>query len=118
MKDGLRENNFLVVMLCDNDYGATLKEVLEYLWVNENWQRWDTFIWKNSIINCYAAARLQRNCMGNIENNLKDMLKYCMPYLKQTLRVTFEETRQKTVDSDHDGGSCAIDLHTGFAWTF
>lgn len=110
--------SLLVVELCDNDYGYSIKDALEHLYLDtENIYNHSTDAIKQYII-AHIDGRLGKNsALTNCKHNSERIKKYL-----SKMRVTFSrelprnEPDGETVD--HDGGSAAIDLALGYAFTF
>ncbi len=102
--------NFLVLDLCDNDYGYHLLRAVEYAKEQEFYEyagedvRW----WKQYIVEFVLMSQLLRHPPKEGEN-------YSRKYLEEGLDVYFSQhwpTYDGVKPLDHDGGSVVFDLNT------
>lgn len=105
-------NNFLVARLCDNDFGQTIKKVIEdgiKYWGLEN----DLPIekWKEFILIGVECNQRQRNTIRSWDDDYESTLNY----LNDRMKVTYE-THAPT--DDHDGGSVAYDFNRKYLYTY
>ena len=112
--------NFIVVRLCDNDFGHRIKDALI-----EGVDYWELdkkacpIIWKRFILAYLTSYYLKQRAS---DPRVKDMhdesfiasLPINNSYFDK-IRVTFDAVAPT---DDHDGGSAAYDLNRKYAWTF
>lgn len=101
-------SNFLVISLCDNDFGAGMDlaaaQVLSY-GLDQQPEKVSTT--KQLIKAALLHQRMEENTRVGLP--LLEGLDRVETYLDRALKVSFERHRP---DIDHDGGSRYIDLHT------
>lgn len=110
--------SLLIVELCDNDFGNSLREALEELYkdvanvYNHSTDAIKQYIIAHVICNCWKRAALYEN-----EFNEQHYRKYL-----SKMRVTFRRELPRYTPSgnfvDHDHGSAGINLATGIAFNF
>jgi hypothetical protein len=97
---------YLVLSLGDNDFGSELESTLSH------------FVYKTDFSNQEIINVFIANCLIRGANWISDAEEYSrsiQKYLNKNLTVT--KQRDKPI-GDHDGGSAAMDMHTGYIWRF
>lgn len=107
-------NNFIIVYLCDNDFGYAMEKALEE-GLFEYSIKQDPKIWKLFIIEYVISYSKKKYIVhewtprDTYEDDLRS-------YFTNNLRVEF--TRKGPEGLDHDGGSVYADLHSGEIYRF
>lgn len=105
--------NFIVVRLCDNDFGHLIKQALEE-GVEEFGldQKGCPIMWKKFIIIWISSYLKKRRVLWLDPDPEDDSTER---YLESQMKVTFDRNAPK---DDHDGGSACYDMNLKTAWTF
>lgn len=108
--------NFVVIRLCDNDYGTGMTHALQHLrddWVTKGGIGLDAAQCKTFIIMSiigYHGVHPSDYGKPIDWGRLQRIAEYLAG-----MRVTFDQHAPK---EDHDGGSAALCLHSGEIWRF
>lgn len=104
--------NFVIVELCDNDFGSMLKDALRDL-LDNSALAICPIIAKRYIIE-YLIGRIKlRDILDNKETNEIHYRNYF-----SRIRVRFENNLNKNPLPDHDGGSVYYDVNMDMVFTF
>jgi len=99
--------NFLVVSLCDNDFGMSLEFAAKACQDVELDELWNVNSWKIQMVAGIVAHQLIRRRLPMQRIDFRD-LQRTQVYLWDKIKVTYE---QYAPTADHDGGSLYIDMH-------
>ena len=102
--------NYLVVELCDNDFGYQLQEAVT---------KAHSVLGKEATTRQYKVCVVQMTvalcCISDAFYNRVQSLDSNFEYLNERVNVKYQ---QDAPDEDHDGGSVAVDLNSGYIWRF
>lgn len=107
----MKKHNFLLAILCDNDFGRHIKEVLSEHsdYITQDLENNDALI-KNFIITQVMSELISEYGYKKSDKTINwEAAKHTEEYLTRKLKVSF--SKNKPTD-DHDCGSAYLDLHT------
>lgn len=100
--------NYIIVRLCDNDFGQDLEKAL-------------TIVFEKHGTDLHES--IFRRCMVELVSALNDVRSAAWidnfqerhTHLYESISVEYSSTPPT---EDHDGGSVAVDVNTGYIWRF
>lgn len=106
--------NFILIQLCDNDFGQQLEEASRRVFDHaKGFREFPNATWFSDRVVALVLA-LDYLRVGPIDPN-RSWVQAVESYIKSTIQVTYE---RKLLNMDHDGGSVWIDTHTERVWRF
>lgn len=100
---------FVHVLLCDNDFGQVLESATRQVFESTK-AACDAEVFKDCVVHLTSALdRLRDASHGRKCDDAS------LTYLQNQVRVEYSNTAPNL---DHDGGSVAVDVSTGYVWRF
>lgn len=100
--------NFIVLELCDNDFGSRLRSTLELFSEDVFKGVYCPITLKKAVIQHIIGLSMQESASFNKKGDIDwARFQHTEQYLIEKLRVTFEEIKP---DKDHEGGSAYFDV--------
>ena len=108
--------NLLVVEFCDNDFSYNIKEALESLYKDtENIYNHSLDMIKRYLVIHVEAEMAKKSCLRNWESS---SYREYLERITVSFRKDLPKIEPEGETVDHGGGSAAIDIVTGYAFTF
>lgn len=105
--------NFIILYLCNNDYGDSLERTAKIL--NEFLHQDQVLVSAERIKEIAVNLIAELNDLREASRGFSTHREHTRDYLRRDLEVVFSRLAP---DQDHDGGSVAIDRHRGVVWRF
>ena len=104
---------FIHVLLCDNDFGEEIEFALRHAF--DGWKAASRTPPEDDLRCCIVHLAVAHHRVRNLAFGRDVYRGESLDYLNKSIRVVYADAPPAL---DHDGGSVAVDVNTGYIWRF